>query len=162
MNKSELINSLEESREKFLDLLELLDEDDLLTPNAASDWSIKDLLVHLTMWEAQLITLIWQLKSGQKPTTIHFAGLSDDEINQKWYTENINRPLEFVLDDFYAVRDQTIRRVGEMSERDLTDPNRYPWLKGKTLWKIVAESSFEHEQEHIQALLAWVAKRRAQ
>jgi hypothetical protein len=160
MDKEQLINQLEESREKLLDLVEQLEDEELLEPQAVGTWSVKDLLVHLTLWEAQIITLLWQAKRGQRPTTVHFSNESDDQINARWYTENIDRPLDFVLSDFYSVRDQTIRRVEEFSNQDLTDPNRYPWQNGRPLWDWIAGSSFEHESEHIDDLQAFCSEKR--
>jgi hypothetical protein len=158
MDKSKLLQVMEESRETLLSYLEQLDEKHLLTPGTINNWSVKDLLVHLTLWEAHLVTLLFQVRRGQKPNTIHFSNQSDDEINARWQVENQDRDLELVLDDFYGVRPQTIRRVREFSERDLFAVDRYPWAKGHALWEWIAGSSYEHEQEHLPDLQHYVSK----
>lgn len=158
MNKAQIIQTLEDSRESVLAYLEQLDDKQLLKPGTIESWSVKDLLVHLTLWEAQLITLLFQARRGQKPNTIHFSNLSDDEINARWYRENKDRDLELVLDDFYGVRPQTIRRVKEFSERDLFEADRYAWAKDHALWEWIASNSYEHEQEHLPALQRYVAQ----
>jgi hypothetical protein len=152
MTKDELIDNMEKSRENFLELLEDLDDtamEELLTQD---QWSIKDILAHLARWEAELVKLLWQLRQGQRPTTVHFMGETVDEKNSRWKEEDRSRSLERILADFHGVRNQTIRRLEAFTDHELSDANRYPWLNGKALWEWVAADSYEHETEHIPML----------
>ncbi|RMF41164.1 MAG: ClbS/DfsB family four-helix bundle protein [Anaerolineae bacterium] len=153
MNKATLLAELENSREALLDALEALPEEALLRPGTVGDWSIKDTLAHLTMWEAQLITLLWQARQGRKPSTVHFQKRNTDDINAEWHRQNQNRPLALVWSDFVNIREQTIRRVQAIPEGDLLDPRRYSWLRGRPLWKWIAAHTFEHERKHLAHLL---------
>ncbi len=155
MNKEELLAALEEGRESFLEVIEGLSDENMQLPGAVGGWSVKDVLAHLSRWEAELIKQLWQLSQGQRPTTVHFSGQSDDEINARWHEESRSRELERVLEDFHGVRTQTIRRVEAFSEKDLSEPGRYRWLDNTPLWKVVAESSWEHEAEHAVQIHAW-------
>ncbi len=159
MNKKEILQNLESSREAFLDLIDDLDEAALTQPGAWGDWSIKDLLSHLSHWEAELVRLLWQVKQGQVPNTaqIAYQGKVDD-INKAWQSESASRPLERVLDDFHSVRNQTINRVEEFMDSDLTNPTRYKWQAGKPLAEWIENDSFGHEQEHTPDIQAWRAK----
>ena len=160
MNKAELLLALDESRENFLNAIEGLSDEDLETPGVIGDWSIKDILAHLTMWEAELVRLLWQASQGRKPNTEHFSNdLDVDEINAKWYKQSQSRPLQRILDDFHGVRTQTIRRVEAYSDQDLNNPQRYPWLDGAPLWEWIAGDSFEHEAEHEVHIRSWCEKR---
>lgn len=155
MKKSEISAALEESREAFLDAIEGLSEEDMQKPGVIPGWSVKDILVHLTRWEAELVKLLWQAGKGQEPTTIHFTEADVDETNARWFQESKNRPLERVLEDFHGVRNQTLRRVGELPGKAFEDPDFYPWLGGEPLWKWIACDSFEHEGEHAAQIRAW-------
>jgi len=42
-----------------------------------------------------------------------------------------------------------------ISEKDLLDAGRYPWLKGYALAFILL-ASYDHHQEHLEKLLAWL------
>jgi hypothetical protein len=155
MKKEELVEALENERENFLDAIDGLSDEDLEEPGVMQDWSIKDLLAHLTLWEAELIKLLWQAKQGQKPNSVHFNNMDIDELNARWKKEMQDRTLERVMADFHSIRNQTIRRVEAFSDKDLNDANRYPWLKNRPLWEWIAGDSFEHEAEHRQQILAW-------
>jgi len=160
MNKEAILTSLEVSREDFLDAIEGLSDEILLQPGVVGEWSIKDLLIHLTRWEAELVKLLWQVRQGKSPSTLHFSKVAVDEINDRWYQESRTRPLEVALEDFHGVRNQTIRRVEEFTDKEFTDPKHYPWLNDTPLWQWIAGDSFEHEEEHAAQIRTWRQKER--
>lgn len=159
MNKGEVLTALDEGREKFLEIIEGLSEAEMVEAGVVGDWSVKDIMAHLSRWEAELVKLLWQARQGQKPTTIHFSSLEVDEVNSQWHREMRDRPLERVLDDFHGVRTQTIRRVEAFSDKDLTDPKRYAWLDGSPLWAWIKADSFGHESEHAEQIQKWKSDR---
>lgn len=162
MNKIELIENLESQRELFLDVIENLDDDALTTPGVTGQWSIKDILAHISHWEAELVKLLWQISQGQRPSSIHFSRKGTvDEVNQEWFEESAKRSLDRILDDFHSVRNQTILRVEGFSDRELTDPKRYPALGGRPLWEYIENDSFGHEQEHLEEIQRWLQQKEA-
>lgn len=155
MNKAEIMAALEESRENFLDAIDRLSNEELQQPGVIDGWSVKDILVHLTRWEAELVKLLWQARQGKSPSTVYFSRVVVDEMNDRWYQESRTRSLQVALEDFHGVRNQTIRRVEEFNDKDLIEPKRYPWLKDTPLWEWIAGDSFEHETEHAAQIRAW-------
>ncbi len=155
MNKTELLTALDEGRERFLETIEGLSNAAMLESGVNAQWSVKDILAHLAMWEAELVKLLWQARQARTPNTVHFGSESVDELNAKWHQLNRERTLERVLEDFHGVRLQTIRWVEAFSERDLLDANSYDWLDGTPLWQWIANDSFEHEAEHGAQIHAW-------
>jgi hypothetical protein len=161
MNKGELLTHLEESRELFLSCIEDLSDSDLIEPGVIGDWSIKDILVHLSRWESELIKLLWQIATHQHPTSLHFdPKLNVETVNLEWFLEGQSRPLERVLEDFHAVRNQTILRAEKFSENELFDPQQFSWFKGRPLVTYIENDSFGHEEEHIVDIEKWKAQRK--
>ena len=158
MTKDDIFDVLEDERENFLEAIDGLTDDELQASGVVGEWSIKDIMIHLSAWEAELVKLLWQVKQGQKPSTIHFSDVQVDERNQEWFVAYHARPLERVIDDFAAVRKQTVRRLESFSEQDLNDPLRYAWLNGHPLWEWVAEDSFKHDAEHTAQIKEWRAR----
>src|SRR5512134_3693840 len=111
MNKKEIIKTLELGRAQFLQALEGLSEEQMQQPGVVEEWSVKDLLAHLSLWEAELITMLYQLKQGQKPSYPTLNNQEVDRLNEQWFRDHRARPLERVRADFLAVRKQTIRQV---------------------------------------------------
>lgn len=162
MEKKELLEALEDERQEMVELLEDLPDEALQTPGVIGDWTIKDILNHLTFWEGQVVTLLYQARQGMpRPSTAHFGKETVDALNARWYATGLERPLETVWQDWLGVRKQLIRRVAEMTEQDLNDPDRYRWLQGKPLYEWVLNDSIEHEAEHADQIREWLDARDA-
>jgi hypothetical protein len=160
MDKTELLEALEDERQELVEMLEDLPDESLLASGVSGSWSIKDILIHLTHWEGQIVTLLYQVSQGmEKPSTAHFGKEKVDDLNQRWYEAGKERPLALVWQDWIAVRKQTLRRLNDFSEQDLNDPKRYPWLNNVALWQWIASDTFEHEEEHGDAIRDWLDKR---
>lgn len=153
--KEELILKLEASREAFSAALEGLPDEAYLETGILEDWTLKDILAHLTMWEAQVITLLFRAYTKPKPNTVHFGKETTDELNARWFAQNRDRDLELVLDDFEGVRNQTIRRLEDFPGKDLFNLQAFDWLEGQALWKWIAEETYEHEEDHRGQITAW-------
>lgn len=161
MNKSELLEALETNHEQFLSLVEGVAVEELEQPGVMGEWSVKDIMSHLLIWEAETIKLLFMAHINRKPDTAHFKTISDDEQNAIWYNKFKDRPYELVWQDYATIRDQTIERIAEFSDADLTNPSRYPWLQGRSLCQILESFILEHEAEHTAALKLWREKRDA-
>lgn len=153
MTKRELLQKLEDQREKFLDVLETIPEELWEIKGIDNNWSIKDILAHLTRWEAELVKLLWQINQGQRPNSILLDKIIVNEVNANWLKESQNRTLHKVLEDFHSVRNRTIFWVESFNEKALFDPKRYKWLKNKPLSEWIADNSYGHEEEHLQTIL---------
>lgn len=157
MEKTELLEALEDGHQELLEMLQDLPDEMLLKPGVIGEWSIKDILAHLTYWEGQLVTLLFQAQRGAaKPSTVHFSKISIEDLNQRWYLSGKDRALEMVWQDWQGVRKQTIRRVTDLNEQDLNDIHRYTWLEGVPLFQWIANDTIEHEDEHADQIREWI------
>jgi uncharacterized protein (TIGR03083 family) len=156
MNRDELLSALRDSRAQVEAALSGLADAQLTGPGALDEWSVKDILSHLTAWEAEAVTVLAKVKRGLKPGKLPSAQAEVDALNAKWYKENKRRPLDRVLADFRGVRAQMIRQVESLSDDDLAAPR--PWFDGGTLGELVKSETVEHEAEHLPHLLEWRRK----
>jgi hypothetical protein len=156
--QDDILDALEDEREKLVEALEGLSESDLTAPNVVGEWSIRQVLIHLSFWEAELVKLLWQARQGDRPTTAQLGLKSVDQYNAEWQEIAKDRSLEQVLSDFAAVRRQTARRVEPFNDAELSDPRAFPWLGGRPLAEWIAESSYAHDAEHAAEILAWRAR----
>lgn len=158
MKKDEIFSRLYTGRANFLDAIQGLSDQEMESQTVGDFWTVKDIIIHLTRWEAELVKLLWQAKNNIEPTTAQLSPQSVDEINARWYAESKSRGLELTMPDFNGVREQTIRRVKSFSEYELNDQELFPWLDGSPLWKWIADDSYEHEAEHEAQIRAWRRK----
>jgi hypothetical protein len=159
MKKTEIIERLKNSRQAFLEAIEGLTDETMLIPGVVGEWSVRDLLVHLTLWEANLVTLLYYVKEGRKPPQGDIAAEDMDQKNARWHAENKDRPLDRARGDFAAVREQTLRRVRALTQADFERADKLAWLEGAPLAQWIASDTFEHEAEHLQQIREWRSRR---
>ncbi len=158
MTKQEILDAMSDSHTKLLKSIDGLDPTAMQEPGVVGEWSVRDLLAHITRWEAELIRLLFQLKQGQVPDFPTLAEPDFDKINARFQKESLGRPLELILADFQTVRKQTQRRLDEYTEQELSDPACYPALKGNALLGYIVGNTYDHEAEHTAQILDWRAK----
>lgn len=155
MTRSEILATLKHSRAEMERALAGLTEAQMTEPGVVGEWSVKDLLAHLTAWEVQVVTTLGQLQRGQRIKSVPWTDEEAQTLNAQWHADYRDRPLDNVLADFRAVRPQTARQVERLSEADLQEPRKF--LSGDSLEKMIAVETFEHEAEHLPHLRAWRA-----
>ena len=83
-------------------------------------------------------------------TILGLAALKDiDGYNERRFEENKGRQVDRILSDFHALRLQLEEWLGEFSDRELNDPDRFKWSNGHPLWNLVEGNSFGHELQHL-------------
>lgn len=156
MNRTDLLKALADSHAEVAAALAGLTEAQLTEPGVVEDWTLKDILAHLTAWEVELVTALGKLARGQTPKPVGETDAETDALNAKWHKEYHARPLDRVLADFQAVRPQTIRQVERLTEAELTAPRK--WLKGGTLEALILSETIEHDAEHLPHIRDWRAR----
>lgn len=156
MNKDEILDALEDSREAFLDLLDQVPDELWEQPGVSGEWSIKDILYILTMREAELVKMLWQIDQGISPGAIMQEGEAADIRAAQWKIQGQTRSLDQVVNDFRGVRKQTYRRLLPIHEKAFEDTSYYPWLNNQPLWQWVAAASFEYETKQGQIIKKWL------
>jgi hypothetical protein len=162
MDKTTLLDNISAGHEMLVKVLSPLDETQMTAVGVSGDWSIKDILAHLTAWQKCLLTDMQDATSGDEPATsaMNITGEEMDRLNEQFYQGNKARPLNEVLADFHSTHSQLLATVQAMSEEDLLDPDRFAWTDGKPLWQFVASETYEHILEHIGAIRRSLAKGR--
>ena len=155
MNKTQLLQELVASRIDILKAIENLPDNLLDLPGVAGNWSIKDIMAHLLMWEAETIRLLYQTRNNIRPVTAHFSPKSEDELNATWVSASKERTLDQVLEDFFAIREQTLQQVDSFSDKELNNPDKFSWLKGKSLVGLLEDYLVKHDREHAAQIQAW-------
>lgn len=149
MKRDEIVDKLDEVRERLLIALEALPDEVLLQKGMLGEWSISDFLANLVAWEAELVTGLMQLRQGKRPQNLLAIVSNPDAFNQASFQEYKERDLNLIFDDLQGVRVQLEGWLPEFTNRELTDPNHFPHLKGKPLWQLIQRCSFGREAQRL-------------
>jgi hypothetical protein len=150
------ISMLEQARAQWEAPLAQMDEQRMLGPGIVGTWSVKDLIAHVSWYEREMVPVIrLRVSTGSQ-----WWALPTDERNAMIYQHNRHRPLQEILDEGQHSYRELREAVQSLSDEDLNDPRRFrdmpeDWVP----WQIFAGNSFEHYQDHLLVLHAWVTDR---
>lgn len=158
MNKQELAEITRASRRALDEQLTGLSDEQILRPGVVDDWSIKDVLAHISAWERMCVGWFDALERGEKPDREALISQEwTDRMNARIYEENRDRPLADIRADSGSSHEAMlalIERVGD----GLFDANRFPWAGGRAIAQWVRGNADEHYDEHREQIVAWRAK----
>ena len=157
MNKTDVLETIRSAHTTLEELLAPLSETQFCTATLEGQRSIKDILAHIAAWERLCADSIAELVHGELPS---LPEEDDDTINEQILLENRDRSLHEVQGDFRDAYQHLLRQVGvlfqTLSEEDLNDPRRFPWLEGHSLLAFIAGNSYDHYGEHAEQIRAWL------
>jgi uncharacterized protein (TIGR03083 family) len=145
----ELLRSIQEERARLEATLARLTSEQILAPGVDGPWSVKDILVHISYWERDLLRRLAGQGSVHAPT---------GDVNERVFQANRARPLEAVMAEFDASFRALMTRLVELSDEELNRPPFYrPW-QARPLWRDVASETYEHYWEHTEPLRVWLTR----
>jgi hypothetical protein len=155
----QLIQTLRTERARIESLLAELTETQLHKPGVLGPWSVKDIIVHLTVWEQRGTGWIRSLAQGEIPQ-IPLPGYTwdvVDQLNQETYETNRNKPLKEVLAEFQRSFTGLLTQLQSLTEEDLDRSFEPYWTDGEpfTLRELV-EWRYLHYRSHRRQIEAWL------
>lgn len=158
--KDHILAALQEQFVRWEKLLDSLSSEQIIAPRFDADWSIKDVIIHLWVWQQiSVARMEAALRDGEPDFPRWVAELPAD------WEENANQTNAWIYETYHEKswpevyqnwREGYLRllKLGEpLSERDLLDGGKYSWLKGYPL-AFVLIASYDHHQGHLEKLLA--------
>jgi uncharacterized protein (TIGR03083 family) len=160
-SKSEALDLIREERQALEAVLRRIGEESMLAPGVQGDWSVKDLLAHMTVWEQRMVRWIGEALSGETPEIAQEGFTWDDldRMNEQTYQEYKDRPLGEIMSEFRASFAEALGTVEAMAEDDLFDGDRFTWRDGDPLLRMVAANTWWHYKEHREDLERWLSAR---
>lgn len=127
-------------------------------PGGETEWTVEDVIAHLTSWRLTTAARLEAASSGTEPTMPWPASLDEerdlDEINRWFFAENRDKPLATIVEESRQSFQRVERALAALPEHDLFAPDRFPWLHGEALGPAVIGGTIEHHHEHAAELRA--------
>jgi hypothetical protein len=162
-NKSRLLEQIDRERAFWEQLLAEIGTERMLEPGATGDWTFKDVVAHLNGWRTVTLARLHAAQQGQAPAAPPWPADFDendeddvDRINEWIYQSNRDRSLQAVIDEYSDSFQHMRAAVTALSDQELTERGRFPWLEGHALGDVIT-STFGHlHEEHEPVLRAWL------
>ncbi len=153
MNRSQLLKRLETEWTAFKDSYAGLSDSDLIQPGVTGEWSVRDIIAHVTWWEEEALRHLPLILQGGKPPRYSVAYGGIDAFNALMTEQKRNVPLSEVL----RQRDETHRRLIDFLQSAPEDQ-----LAGETRFRHrLRLDTYSHYRKHAETIRTWRAQRKA-
>ncbi len=155
---SPILTRIDEAIRRVVQAIEPLSPTQMLAPYLSDNWSVKDLLAHLTWWDQWLMVTLYTDEAGAPPPIAPplFAEIPSthewaEAMNAKVYAYNRTRPLEEIQEEFTLTRGRLLQCVAQLSVADLYDSDGLSARIGQPVAPLVL-GIYEHYEEHAHQL----------
>jgi hypothetical protein len=160
--KQHILAALREQFNRWEELLASLSTERITTPHFDDNWSIKDVISHLWAWQQISIARMEAAVLNREPAfPAWVAELGEDweekadQTNTWIYKTYQSKPWSEVHQNWRAGFLRFLELGEPIAEKDLLDTGRYAWMRGYSLAATLL-ASYDHHQEHLEKLHAWM------
>jgi hypothetical protein len=160
--KEHILAALREKFDQWEELLGRLSEEEIVASDLPSRWSIKDNIAHLWAWQQRSIARMEAALSNRDPVfPTWLPGLdpevegNTDQINAWIFQTYHEQPWSKVHQNWREGFHRLLDSCDGISERDMLDGEKHPWLEGYPLANVLL-GTYDHHQEHLEKLLTWL------
>jgi hypothetical protein len=151
VTKARLLQRLESAWASLLDSYAGLSPDELMEPGVTGDWSVRDIIAHVTWWEEEALAHLPLVLTGGRPPrySVTYGGI--DAFNAQM-TERTRR---LSLSDVLERRDEVHRRLVALVQRAPEDQ-----LTGESRFRRrLRLDTHGHYPKHERAIRTWRERR---
>jgi len=152
--KSELLAELDQEWATIERICAGKSEADMLAPGVEGEWSVKDILVHISAWEKFLLDRLGYVMTGQSPQYPPLHSWDDvHRFNARVYEENKDRPLTSVKIEFRNLYHGVMTVIEALSDEMLAQPYSYDFSDDAlTVLLLIRANTSDHYREHCLAI----------
>lgn len=147
MKKQQLLDKLEQAWQDLRDSYAGLSDEQMVEPGVSGEWSVKDILAHVSGWEAEALKYLPVILRGERPPSYRRLYGGIDAFNAR------------MRDTWEQVSITEVRRQLEATHREVM-----AYLQGVPEEQFATETrfrrrlgwdTFRHYPQHSQAIRAW-------
>jgi hypothetical protein len=145
--KQKLLNKLEEAWTAFQESYAGLTEEQLVEPGVTGDWSVKDILAHVSWWEEEALKHLPHILQGGRPPrySVLYGGI--DAFNARMTEQRRSLSLSEVLRSLEDTHRRLVEYVQTAPEEQLSSETRFR--------RRLRLDTYSHYPIHAQAIRDW-------
>ena len=159
ITKAGLLNELRAARAEWDALMTEVGTARMTEPGAAGDWSVKDVIAHLTSYNRWFVQASEAHFRGEMPPLDGTEDMDFEQRNLFRHQQTRDHSLADVQTESRQVFDRLLEVVEAHSEEFLTQPQQFEGAPGPLLvWKMLEGDGYEHYRDHMRSIRAWLAQ----
>ena len=162
--KAELLIEIEHAWLALNTALEHLTEAQITMSQDAQGWTVKDHLIHITVWERSAVFFLQgqPRHQGLGVEEALYLNSNDDAINAAIYQRHTDVPLSEALSQFLSTHQQLLKQLQPLTAADLQKPYRHYLPEepgegdGPPAMNVIYGNSAHHFAEHLPWITALI------
>ncbi|MEJ2208001.1 MAG: DinB family protein [Anaerolineae bacterium] len=147
MNRGQLFARLDKAWQALLASYAGLPEAELLASGVSGDWSVRDIIAHVTWWEEEALAHLPTILAGGQPPRYSTTYGGIDAFNEQMMKQRKNLPLAEVLRQRDEVHARLIAFLETVPEEHFARETRFR--------RRLRLDTFGHYRLHSEAILHW-------
>jgi hypothetical protein len=157
MTRATFLDSLRSGHADWEALLAQIDADGMVLPGVEGEWSVKDIIAHVTWHEREMLGVL----RTRALVGSELWNLPLDQRNAAIYEQNKNRALNDVLEESQQIFPQLLELSESLTDEELNDPRRFSEMPEEwSPWGLIADNIYTHYADHIVSIRAWLQNQR--
>ncbi len=150
MKKEQVVAKLENAWMDFQQAFAGLEDARLIEPGVTEDWSVKDIMAHVSWWEEEALKYLPYALAGKRPPrySIMYGGI--DSFNAKMTELKRGLSLNEVRQQMEDTHNHLIDYLKDIPEEQFTTETRFRHR--------LRMDTFSHYPIHTRAILEWRSK----
>jgi hypothetical protein len=157
--KQAVLDRLTQDRAMLFQAIADLPDDELTRRPAIGAWSIKDILAHITAWDAETMSSIEQLMRGEHPAILDISDI--DAWNTEHAASSWDASLPHVTAELIFTRQRLLDLVAGLSDASWSQPAPPPESPYRSFIVAELEMCAGHDREHAAPIMElknhWIA-----
>ena len=150
MDKPQLLKKIDDAWTDLLDSIAGLTDEQMTHPGVAGNWSVKDILSHVSTWEEEALKFLPLILEGGRPPrySVTYGGI--DAFNAQTFEKNRAQPLAKVLNELEKTHRRLIAFVEKAPDEAIATETRFR--------RRLRFDTYRHYAEHAEMIRAWREK----
>ena len=141
MKKADTVRQLKSQHQELQNTVHSLTEKQLTQEKVFDDWSVKDILAHITAWHRKANEELNDLAQGKEPWIV---GVDRDRFNQEAVEKGKDSTWEKVLEDWEESLSALLQKIEIIPQEQWDAETSFHWPDGTPMTR---ESLFSYDYE---------------
>jgi hypothetical protein len=147
MDRSQVLKKIDKAWRALLASYAGLSEAEMQAPGVVSDWSVKDIIAHVTTWNEEALKHLPTILAGQRPQKYSVAYGGIDAFNAMMLVQLREVPLSEVLERRDHIYRRLISYIQQVPEELLATETRFR--------RRLRFDTYRHYAEHTRTITDW-------
>ncbi len=127
MEKDKVIQFFKNDHNKLLKIVNLLNEEKMIKDIIIGDWTVKDIISHISAWNWEIIKATNDVLDNKKPW---YIDRNEMEFNKKEINKRKSFNLKEVINEWRNSYKALLEKIDVLTKDEWKYKSKYKWLNG--------------------------------